>query len=90
MKLDLLRQNESIYFCNNRKCFYQSLNKKTANYLDRKLHTRGVVSPVMMWIHICARGVRGMLPRFVLINGAIWCILCVLKYVIIKIKINIF
>ena len=41
---------------------HQSFNKKISNYLDRELHTWRVVSPVLMLIKICARGVRGHPP----------------------------
>ena len=37
----------------------QSLKKPILLLLDRELHTRRFVSPVMMLIHTCAEGVRG-------------------------------
>ena len=59
---------------------HQSFNKKTSNYLAIVLHNRRVVSPVMMLIQTCTRGVRGKNDK----NGAIWCIVSVPKYVIIN------
>ena len=53
------------------------------------MHSRRVGRPVTMWIHSHARGTRGHAPpeRFD-INGEIWCILGIPKYVIINLKIN--
>ena len=61
-------------------------------FLHKILHTRLVDSPVMMWNQIRARGVRGHAPSEILLNGEIWRILNVPKYVIhvINLKINIF
>ena len=45
----------------------------------------------MKLVHTCARGVQGHAPSDIFDkNGAIWCILSVLKLVIINLKINIF
>ena len=62
------------------------------SFLDQILYTRRVDSPVMMWIQIRARGVLGHAPLFFFfyLNGATWGILGVPKYVIVKLKINIF
>ena len=48
-------------------------------------------SPAMLWIQIRVRGSGGYAsPVIVYKNGAIWCILSVLKDVIMNLKINSF
>ena len=68
-------------------------NKKSSYYLDRELHTRRIVSTVMMLIDTCARGSAGMSPLAPEKNdknGAILCIFSAPKYVIINLKSTIF